>query len=179
MAADSAAIFEQLCTIEQRCFEFAAGLPQEEVKLFWEGVLFSVSGIDAIAPLDEVKEILNFPSELTKVPGAHDWVLGMANIRGNLLPIFDLQRFLGGDALPIGRRSRVLVINHEGVFAGLLIGNVQGMRHFADEQQEAVPELPETIAPFVELAYEYEGAVRPVFSMDRLAESQAFRVAAV
>ena len=179
VSADARDILLQLNDIEQRCHQFAAGLPQEEVKQFWEGVLFNVAGVGAIAPLDEVKEILNFPAELTKVPGTKDWVLGMANIRGNLLPIFDLQLFLGSTPVPIGRRSRVLVIDHEGMFAGLLIGDVQGMRHFADEQLAGVKGLPDMLAPFVEKAYELDGVVRPVFSMKKLAQSTGFRVASL
>lgn len=49
-----------------------------------------------IAPLEEVKEILNYPDGVTRVPGTQAWLLGMANIRGNLLPLIDLQQFLGG-----------------------------------------------------------------------------------
>lgn len=176
---DSGKILRQLVDIERRSRQFAAGLPQEEVKLFWEGILFGVAGIGAIAPLGEIREILNVPTEITKIPGTRDWVLGMANIRGSLLPIFDLQLFLGSAPVPIGRRSRVLVIDHEGLFAGLLVGDVQGMRHFSDEQLVEVPVLAESIIPFVEKAYELDGTVRPVFSMSVLAQSAEFRVAAL
>lgn len=165
--------------IEQRSQQHAVGLPKEKAEQYWEGVLFSIAGMGVIAPLDEVKEILNHPSELTRVPGTRDWLLGMANIRGNLLPIIDLQQFLGGSPVAIGRRSRVLVINHQGLYAGLLVGNVEGMRHFLEQQHASVPELSNNIRQFVHGAYEYQGAIRPVFSMNLLAENTEFRVASL
>ncbi len=175
----SANLLQLLQNIESRSRQYAVGLPKHKIQQYWEGVLFSISGLGVIAPLQEVKEILNYPEELTRVPGTQEWLLGMANIRGNLLPIIDLQRFLGGAPLVIGRRSRVLVVSHQGLYSGLLVGNVQGMRHFLEEQRTAVPVLPEYVRQFVQGAYVVEGAVRPVFSMNLLAENTEFRVASL
>ncbi len=180
MAEQSAGeILRLLADIESRSQQFSAGLPKEEVTLLWEGVLFTVAGLKMIAPLDEVKEILNYPAAVTRVPGATNWMLGVANSRGNLLPIIDLQVYLGGKPITIGRRARVLIINHEGLYAGLLVADVQGMRHFSEEQLASGDVPNEQVRPFIAKAYEYEGAIRPVFSMNRLAEISEFRVAAV
>ncbi|MES9854993.1 MAG: chemotaxis protein CheW [Sedimenticola sp.] len=171
---------ELLQDIESRSRRFAIGLPQQvEVKQFWEGVLFVSSGMHSIAPLNEVKEILNYPSAVTSVPGTKPWILGVANIRGNLLPLIDLQLFLGGTATTIGRRSRVLVIDHQGLYAGLLVGDVKGIRHLTDEQGAPVPLLPNTARRYIQRAYKLEGAVWSVFSMGMLAETSGFRVAAI
>ena len=103
-------IIRLLQDMESRSRRFSRGLPQQiEIKVVWEGVLFSVAGLQAIAPMSEVKEILNFPPAVTKVPGAKPWMLGIANVRGTLLPIVDLQYFLGGGSITIGRRSRPAV----------------------------------------------------------------------
>lgn len=175
----SADLLQLLLDIERRSRLYAVGLPKQKIENYWEGVLFSIAGMGVIAPLKEVKEILNYPSGLTPVPGTRDWLLGMANIRGNLLPIIDLQQFLGGSPVVLGRRSRVLVINHQGLYAGLLVGDVQGMRHFLDQQHTTVPVLSDNIRQFVQGAYDYQGTIRPVFSMNLLAENTEFRVASL
>ncbi|WP_260294299.1 chemotaxis protein CheW [Sedimenticola hydrogenitrophicus] len=175
----SADLLQLLQKIEHRSHQYAVGLPKQKVQEYWEGVLFNITGLGVIAPLQEVREILNYPDGLTQVPGTQAWLLGMANIRGNLLPIIDLQQFLGGSPVVVGRRSRVLVVNHQGLYSGLLVGEVQGMRHFLAEQRTRVPILPEYIRQFVQGAYEYEGAVRPVFSMNLLAENTEFRVSSL
>ena len=96
---------EALRDIETRCLEYAAGLPQREtLETTWEGVLFSVGGHPLIAPLGEVKEIINYTADITPVPGTRSWLLGVANVRGNLLPVVDLQAYLLGRSTVSGRR---------------------------------------------------------------------------
>ena len=59
----------QLQDIEERSKQHAAGLPTEqENAASWEGVLFNLSGRQLIAPLNEVKEILNHRPMVTRVP---------------------------------------------------------------------------------------------------------------
>jgi twitching motility protein PilI len=52
------------------------------------------------------------PSQLTRVPGAKAWVKGLANVRGQLLPVLDLRQFLGSGVTPLTRNTRVIVVNH-------------------------------------------------------------------
>jgi twitching motility protein PilI len=166
--------------IEQRCLEYGAGLPQEQIaEETWEGVLFSVAGRLLVAPLDQVKEILNFPTAITSVPGTKAWVRGVANIRGNLLPIIDLQAFLLGRTTVPGRRSRVLVIKREEEFTSLLVDQMVGIKHFrtSDLIEEPV-DLPDWLRNFVELSYRQGDEVWLVFSMRRLIESADFQFAA-
>lgn len=165
--------------IEQRSRQQVDGLPeQNDAQGLWEGIFFHIVGTDVVSPIDEVKEILNYPSSVTLVPGAKKWLLGMANIRGNLLPVIDLQIFLGGQPIVVGKRSRVLVIEFQGNQAGLLVGGVQGLRHLSDNKREAISPLMGPIGQYVEEAFKLEEETLPIFSMKRLAESTGFQVAA-
>ncbi len=179
-ADDGIGLFQMLRAIESRSMEFAAGLPQrEEMEETWEGVLFSAGGHTLVAPLGEVKEIINYTADITSVPGTRSWLLGVANIRGNLLPIVDLQAYLLGRTTVPGRRSRVLVIDHDGIFSGLLVDQMVGIRHFrASEQTKRSVPLPESIGRFVGRYFEHEQEIWPVFSMLRLAENPEFLLAA-
>ncbi|HHH38845.1 MAG TPA: chemotaxis protein CheW [Sedimenticola sp.] len=168
--------------IERRSRKRAQSLPaRTENQNRWEGILFTIAGVPAVAPLDEVKEILNFPSTVTRVPGAKRWLLGIANIRGNLLPVIDLQMFFGSKPIIRGKRSRVLVIDIDGLRAGLLVGGVQGLQHFGEEQRveaPALPDLPERIRDCARGAFERDGERRMVLSMKALAGIADFQVAA-
>ncbi len=179
-AEEGVRLFRLLRDVEARCLTNAAGLPQRvELETPWEGVLFSVGGNVLIAPLDEVKEILNYSMGLTPVPGTKSWVLGVANIRGNLLPIVDLQSFLLSRPTVPGRRSRVLVLDHEGVYTGLLVDQMVGIRHFRpSDRSDTVLALPEPINRFVQFHYGRDGEVWPVFSMRQLSDSPEFQLAA-
>jgi twitching motility protein PilI len=165
--------------IERRSLEHAAGLRKEEnVTNVWEGVLFKVAGERFATPLSDVKEILHFPSVITSVPGACKWVRGVANVRGNLLPVIDLQVFLGGKSIAIGRRTRVLVIDHDGLFAGLVVGELQGMKHFDLNSYERNSSPQGAAAKYVEGFFTLDGERWPIFSMHTLIEDPVFQVAA-
>ncbi len=166
--------------IERRSRAGHGELPQQqEQQSSWEGVLCSVAGYRLITPLKQVLEILNQIPPLTRVPGTREWLVGIANVRGTLLPIVDLQRYLGGKPLAPGRRSRILVINHHGINSGLLVGSVQGMRHIADDQQAELPQLAATLKPYVDQACRIDGEIRPVLDLERLTATGEFQVAAL
>ncbi len=146
-----------------------------------ECIVFTVGQTRYAAPIDSVKEILNLPAGITPVPGTKTWVRGVANIRGTLLPIVDLKQFLGAGATKPGRRSRVLVIDRQGVYTGLLVGTMAGMRHFypADQRQASSAELVAEFGPFVKALYVQQEEKWPVFDIPALIEDPGFLVAAV
>lgn len=166
--------------IEQRSRRRPGELPELDSRHnAWEGLLFSVLEVPVVVSLEQVKEILNIPPAMTLVPGTRNWMLGIANVRGNLLPVTDLQAFLGGAPIPIEKRSRVLVIEHRGFQSGLLVGSVRGLRHFSEQQQVALPEIPAALRPYADKAFQLDDQIWPAFDMQRLAEAAAFQVAAL
>jgi len=174
-------LVQLLSDIEQRSVTRLSSLPElEAAHQHWEGVVFSLDEMRLVAPLNEVAEILHYPADITLVPGTHSWVKGVANVRGSLLPIIDLQLFLGGKPVMTGRRCRVLVVKHQGMLSGLLVKEVMGMRHFPRECQiDYSPPDDELLGRFVKTAFEYDGDNWPVFGMFALAESTEFQVAAL
>jgi twitching motility protein PilI len=145
----------------------------------WVGVAFRMSSENFMVAREETREVLGFPAAITRVPGAKPWIRGIANVRGQLLPIVDLRAFLGGGVTTVTRSSRVLVANHREVPAGLLVDEVQGFRRFADNEFGA------TVPPTIIRCERYlAGAFRrgadswPVFSLRSLLESTEFVQAA-
>ena len=166
--------------MEQRSRQHAGGLPdQEEAHWLWEGILFFISGAPLVASLKDVREILNFPAVLTPIPGTQSWMLGIANIRGTLLPVIDLQKFMGGKAVITDKHSRVLVFDHNGIRAGLLVGEVRGMRHFSEDQRVEPPRLAGPLANYISEAFQADGQDWPVFGIGLLVESPDFQKASL
>ncbi len=178
-SAESREILSLLRDVEARSRRNALGLPQQtEIRRFWEGVLFSVSGVRLVAALADLAEILNYPTAVTPVPGTQAWVRGIANVRGSLLPIVDLQQFLGGRPSVTDRRSRVLVIRHEATSVGLLVGEVFGMRHFSEEGRSEPPYFDGKLGTLIDAAFEHDMETWPVFSVQELTADTEFQVAA-
>ena len=82
--------------------------------------------------LTQAGEIVPVPS-ITVVPLTQPWYLGLANIRGNLIGIVDLARYLGGDATSTSSESRIVTFaGGLGFNCGLLVARVHGLRHAGD-----------------------------------------------
>ncbi|MCU0834514.1 MAG: chemotaxis protein CheW [Chromatiaceae bacterium] len=168
-----------LQALELRCRTHAAGLPRgEPPPEMWHGVLFRVAENALVAPLGEIGEVLDVPRAITRVPFTKPWVIGVANHRGTLLPIFDLQAFLFGGATARSARNGVLVIRPDEFPFGLLVGEVVGIRHFEAATQMAAPDLGPDLEPLTLGGFDLGGEAYPIFSPLHLARDLRFGMAA-
>ncbi|RFA31211.1 hypothetical protein CAI21_00740 [Alkalilimnicola ehrlichii] len=167
--------FRLLQQLEQRGHEHGAELPaQEEVHEEWVGVAFRLGGAVYLAPMSDVTEILTCP-QLSQVPRTKPWLKGLANVRGTLLPVMDLNGYLGRQSSALTRLSRVLVIRCEESMAGLLVDEVLGMRHFERNEWRALNQnADDAVQPYLDGAFEHDGESWPVFSMRALANHPLF-----
>jgi purine-binding chemotaxis protein CheW len=65
----------------------------------------------------------------TSVPSAEGFLLGVANLRGEIVPIFDLMLFFGFPSQGLSDRSRVVVIGIDDVEFGVIADSVQAVAH--------------------------------------------------
>ena len=79
------------------------------------GVAFRMGGETFLVAREETREVLGYPAVITRIPGAKSWVKGLANVRGQLLPMLDLRQFLGSGATAPRRNTRVVVVNHRDI----------------------------------------------------------------
>ena len=167
--------YEILLDIEHRSKLNAAGLPQQvEIKKPWSGIGFKVGKINLLSRIGAVNEILDYP-KVTIVPGTKPWVMGMANIRGNLLPVIDLKGYLGGDVTKLNQRSRVLVINKGTLSVGLLVDEVLGLKHFyQDEQIKQKPNVDEKLKQYLIGGYKQNETSWYIFNFQALAQDPDF-----
>jgi twitching motility protein PilI len=149
------------------------------VRDVWDGLVFSVAGVRVAAAMNEISEMLPHQERITRVPGAKPWVLGLANVRSSLLPVIDLQAFLGAKAVVPSKATRILVLRLRGLVVGLLVPSVQGMRHFSLKDQMTNARMKGALGAYVYEAFSIDGNVWPVFSMTALAADPAFRAAAL
>lgn len=150
------------------------------VEQTWVGLRFSVAGHWLLAPQDNVREILTLPN-YSRIPNARSWMLGLANVRGSLLPIVDLRALLLGEPGEIKDNSRVLVLESDDVPAGFLVDNVAGFGSFSPQEQrhdKVATDAPEPLLEFLLGAFVRDGETLFVFSLAKLANSTIFQQAA-
>ena len=135
------ASFEKLLSYEQRSFAFEPGQAGgQHSGGEWSGVIFRMGDSRLACNVDIVSEFLPLPS-FTPVPGTKPWILGLANVRGDLLTIVDLSCYLNGERTPITMRSRLLAATLRGRPIGLLVDEVFGQRQFVSNDGKE-SELP-------------------------------------
>jgi len=165
--------------IQTRSQQSAAKLSQQDdLHGSWTAIGFRIAEQHFLVPLSEAREIFTVPSQITTVPKSAPWVYGIANLRGELLPLFDLKYFLYGTSTKINKRSRIVVNNHPHLYSGLLLDEVFGLKHFHEE-----PTLHENLSDNEVSAY-ITGSIAQqdmqwnVFSFDKLAADLRFLNAA-
>jgi twitching motility protein PilI len=172
--------FELLKELEKRSRNLSAGnAPDAAVGKEWVGVAFRMGGETFLVAREETREVLGYPAVVTRIPGARSWVKGLANIRGQLMPMLDLRQFLGSGSTVTGRNTRIIVVNHREIPAGLMVDEVLGFRRFAESEFNTEP--PPTVVrcdSYLAGAFRRGGEVWPVLSLKSLVESQSFLQAA-
>ena len=169
--------FDYLAKIQNRCQSHAVGLPKKvDVADDWVGIGFMSCQIPCIAKMSEVTEILPVP-ETIRVPGVKAWVKGLANIRGTLMPVLDLQGFVSGEATILNKKSRVLVVDQLGVLAALIVEEVYGLRRFKRSELGRVNEQQDNfnaLAHYITGSFSNTKEFWNVFSVPKLLTADKF-----
>ena len=91
-------------------------------------------------PIALVHEIVR-PPEITNVPHAPEYVEGVMNLRGRIVPVIDLRRRFGETVVENKRKNRVLVADVEGRAVGLVVDSASEVLKISDTQIEAPPNV--------------------------------------
>ncbi len=171
--------FELLAEMERRSRQAHAGQSTGGMPAEWVGVGFRIGEEQFVGNREQVREVLMLPESMTRVPGAKRWMLGIANLRGHLLPLVDVKLLLGSGRTTLRRNTRVISVNHREIPAGLVVDEVLGFRRFMDH--EFTDSWPETIVRcdrFLTGAYRRGEDTWPVFDLFEFIESNLFLQAA-
>lgn len=96
-------------------------IQQEEVIQF---LSFSVSNELFGIELTHVHEILR-PVFITRIPNVEEFILGVINLRGEIIPILDLKKKFDQEFTPISHDTRIVVLEYESKRFGMLVEEVR------------------------------------------------------
>lgn len=149
-----------LSEIRAAAFANAAPLPlRESVHPEWQGLGYQIGGLRLVSPMGEISEILNVP-KISTVPGVKSWVLGVANVRGRLIPVIDLHDYLDMATTLPKVQWRVLVVEDEELIAGFLVEQSLGIQHFLEDSfEETTAEGVAALKPYLRGAFRHGGRV--------------------
>jgi len=122
-------------------------------------VVFRVGDETYGIPIAQIGEISK-PMYTTPVPRTADFVLGIGNVRGVVIPIVDLATRLRLGRCKMARESRVLIVRHAGEQTGLLVDQVNGVMSIAPENLEEAPgALAGARGDFIRALARWEGRI--------------------
>ncbi len=164
-----------LADLAQRSRAAATGLPaQVDITPHWSGIGFQLMGQRLLAPMGEIVEMLPVPAS-TRLPGVQSWVRGVSNVRGRLLPMFDLEAYFGGHLSGAKHRRRVLILEMGELYSGLVVNEVYGMQHFpVDTFTETIPAGAQALRNYLLGSYVQMDMSWTVFSPFKLARDARF-----
>lgn len=142
----------------------------------WVGLGFQLGGQGYLAPQREIREVITVP-QYSRVPNSKTWLLGIANVRGNLLPLIDLRALLDGEMSKTSRASRFLVLNSDEIPAGFLVDGVTGYRRFSslEQRNDLVQQQPSHWQDYLLGSFVREQQPYLVFSFMKLALADVFQ----
>jgi purine-binding chemotaxis protein CheW len=97
-------------------------------------VVFRLMEEEYGVPIEAVQEIVRVPDELTRIPKTPDFIEGVVNLRGVVLPVLDQRSRFGLPGAERNDRQRIMVFTINGVRTGFVVDSVSevmriGLRH--------------------------------------------------
>jgi chemotaxis signal transduction protein len=136
-------------------------------------VVFRLGGEGYALEVMRVQEVLDMQL-LTEVPGGPKSLLGVINLRGHVVPVYDLRMPFGlATDTRAGRAPCVLIVEtttgNDAQITGLLVDRVSDVLEFAPEELQAAPQLGLGKAtPFVRGLIRHQDAFLLVLDVDRI-----------
>ncbi|MDR1379160.1 MAG: chemotaxis protein CheW [Synergistaceae bacterium] len=115
-------------------------LGQEHINL-----VFALGSEDFGVDVNIVREIVRVPPFITRVPNAPNYIRGVINLRGTIVPVFDMELKIGMYSTVLTDEARIVVLSVSDVMFGIIVNSVREVRTIYDAQLEAAAKLSTTL----------------------------------
>ena len=88
----------------------------------------------------QVQEVLRH-TEIAPVPGAPSYVLGIINLRGNVVTVIDTRQRFGLSPAPITDNTRIVIIEADKQVVGILVDSVAEVLYLRQSEIETAPNV--------------------------------------
>ncbi|MDX2371054.1 MAG: chemotaxis protein CheW [Colwellia sp.] len=116
----------------------------------------------------QVQEVLRY-SEIAPVPGAPLYVLGIINLRGNVVTVIDTRSRFGLESCDITDNTRVVVIESEKQVIGILVDSVAEVVYLKASEIDDAPNVgTDESAQFIQGVSNRDGELLILVDLDKL-----------
>lgn len=90
-----------------------------------------------IRPIQDIIEI----QEYTEVPQTPDYVKGVINLRGTVIPVIDLRNKFGMEEQEYDKKTCIIVVDLDEIQTGLIVDRVLEVQEFSDDNIDPTPSM--------------------------------------
>lgn len=131
-------------------------------------VIFKLDKEEFGISIHTVQEIIRIPENISRVPKTDDFIEGVINLRGNVLPIVDMRKRFHLPEMARHDRQRILVVNFEKISTGFIVDSVSEVLRIPESQLEDAPVLSEEQAQLMHQMVNLSPRMIGVLSADQL-----------
>ena len=143
----------------------AQNLAEDEV-LQW--VTFQLENETYGINVMQVQEVLRY-TEIAPVPGAPEYVLGIINLRGNVVTVIDTRSRFGLPSGDVSENSRIVIIEAEKQVIGIMVDSVAEVVYLRSSEIDAAPAVgTEESAKFIEGVSNRDGQLLILVDLNKL-----------
>ena len=124
-----------------------------------------------------VQEIIRL-QDLTRVPNSPDFVDGVINLRGKVVPVIALRRRFGLPSQQHDKQTRIVVLEAQGIVVGLIVDSVSEVLRIPANTIVPPPRLGTIEKEFVAGVGKLEQRLLILLDVDRLVSAPDLRTAA-
>ena len=88
-----------------------------------------------------VRELISYPEGLTQIPGMPDFIVGMFNLRGLVIPVMDLRKKFGMASEELHEYSVIIIVQVEEKNIGLIVDSVADVIFVKEEDIQETTEM--------------------------------------
>ncbi|HEY9044067.1 MAG TPA: chemotaxis protein CheW [Rheinheimera sp.] len=116
----------------------------------------------------QVQEVLRY-TEIAPVPGSPDYVLGIINLRGNVVTVIDTRSRFGLEPAEVTENSRIVIIEAEKQVIGILVDSVAEVVYLKSSEIDTAPNVgTEESARFIQGVSNREGELLILVDLNKL-----------
>lgn len=97
-------------------------------------LVFELAGESCGIEANYVRSIVTMPPRITRIPNSPDYVAGVINLRGSIIPVLDCQIKANGRPTSREGEARVVVVEYEDVMFGIFVEAVREVHKIYDSQ---------------------------------------------
>jgi purine-binding chemotaxis protein CheW len=135
-------------------------------------IRFLLDDILLALPLSSALEVGQHPA-ITPMPNLPDWVLGVSNLRGEIISVVDLKMFFERPSEGLKKQSRLIVVHSEEMKVGLIVDRIMGILSLdqVDTSIQQSPYKKEGISTFISGVAMTEDKLLNILDVDKLFSS--------